>query len=70
MLRDATAILLLSLCQAIDLRGGPNDLGAGNKAIFAKVRSEVSFMDNDRPLDEDIAAVSQLIRNQIIPLPE
>src|SRR5713226_899686 len=41
MLRDATAILLLSLCQAIDLRGGPNDLGAGNKAIFAKGRSEV-----------------------------
>jgi phenylalanine ammonia-lyase len=69
MLRDATAILLLSLCQAIDLRGGPDDLGAGNKAVFAKVRSEVSFMDNDRPLDKDIAAVSQLIRSQVIPLP-
>ena len=70
MLRDATAILLISLCQAIDLRGGPSDLGAGNKAIFAKVRSEVSFLDNDRPLDVDIAAISQLIRDQEIPLPD
>jgi phenylalanine ammonia-lyase len=70
LLRDATAILLMSLCQAIDLRGGPQDLGAGNKAIFAKVRSEISFLDNDRPLDKDIAAVSTLIRNQSIPLPQ
>jgi phenylalanine ammonia-lyase len=70
MLRDATAILLITLCQAIDLRGGPKDLGAGTKAIFAKVRSEVSFMDNDRPLDQDIATVSDLIRDRLIPLPE
>ncbi len=40
------------------------------KAIFAKIRSEISFMDNDRPLDTDIAAVSELIRNQLIPLPD
>jgi len=69
ILRDATAILLIALCQAIDLRGGPEHLGIGNKAIFAKVRSEVAFMDNDRPLDQDIAAISQLIRSQVIPLP-
>jgi phenylalanine ammonia-lyase len=70
LLRDAMSIVLLSLCQAIDLRGGPQDLGAGNKSIFAKVRSEIPFLDNDRPLDKDIAAVSTLIRNQLIPLPE
>jgi phenylalanine ammonia-lyase len=69
MLRDATAILLISLCQAIDLRGGPEHLGVGNKAIFAKVRSEVPFMDNDRPLDEDITAISSLIWDHAIPLP-
>jgi phenylalanine ammonia-lyase len=69
MLRDAISILLISLCQAIDLRGGPEHLGVGNKAIFAKVRSEVPFMDNDRPLDEDITAISSLIWDHAIPLP-
>ena len=69
MLRDAISILLISLCQAIDLRGGPEHLGVGNKAIFAKVRSEVPFMDNDRPLDEDITAISSLIWDLAIPLP-
>ena len=68
ILRDATSILLIALCQAIDLRGGGKNLGIGNKAIFAKVRSEVSFLDKDRPLDQDIAGVSELIRNRLIPL--
>lgn len=68
MLTDATAILIIALCQAIDLRGGGENLGTGNKAIFAKVRSEVSFLDKDRPLDRDIARVSDLIRKRLIPL--
>ncbi|HEY7167841.1 MAG TPA: aromatic amino acid ammonia-lyase [Candidatus Binatia bacterium] len=70
LVRNATAILLIAACQAVDLRGGPKDLGAGDKAIFAKVRSEVSFLDNDRPLDQDIAIVSELIHDRLIPLPE
>ena len=70
ILRNATAILLIATCQAIDLRGGPSDLGAGDKAIFAKVRSEVPFLDNDRPLDQDIDTVSQLIHERLIPLPD
>ena len=69
MLRDALSILLISLCQAIDLRGGPEHLGVGNKALFAKVRSEVAFLDHDRPLDEDITAISSLIWEHAIPLP-
>jgi histidine ammonia-lyase len=50
----------MQIWPAIDLRGGGKNLGIGNKAIFAKVRSEVSFLDKDRPLDQDIAGVIEL----------
>jgi len=33
------------------------------------VRSEVAFLDHDRPLDEDITAISSLIWEHAIPLP-
>jgi phenylalanine ammonia-lyase len=68
--QDAAAISLLALCQAIDLRGGGNSLGAGNRAIFETVRKEVPTLDNDRSLDGDIARVSAMIRAKLIPIPE
>jgi phenylalanine ammonia-lyase len=70
MAQDAAAISLLALCQAIDLRGGPNNLGIGNRAIFETVRKDVAILENDRPLDGDIARVSELIRNRLIPTPK
>ena len=70
MAQEAAAIVLISLCQAIDLRGGSENLGTGNRAIFESVRKEVSFLENDRPLDSDIAQVSESIRKRLIPIPE
>jgi phenylalanine ammonia-lyase len=68
--QDAAAISLLALCQAIDLRGGGNNLGTGNQAIFETIRKDVPILENDRPLDRDIARISELIQTQRIPIPE
>jgi phenylalanine ammonia-lyase len=70
MAQDAAAISLLATCQAIDLRGGGNNLGIGNRAIFETVRKEVPILEKDRPLDVDIARISELIRTRLIPIPE
>lgn len=69
ILQDATAILLITLCQAIDLRGGSGSLGQGNRAIYERVRSEVAFVDQDRPLDSDIAKVTEMIKKRLVALP-
>jgi phenylalanine ammonia-lyase len=69
MAQDTAAIALLALCQAIDLRGGGDNLGSGNRAIFETIRKEVSILENDRPLDGDIARLSELIRMKLVPIP-
>jgi histidine ammonia-lyase len=51
IVHDAVAIALIALCQAIDLRGGSHGLGQGNRAVFERLRREVSFVEEDRPLD-------------------
>jgi phenylalanine ammonia-lyase len=68
--QEAAAITLMALCQAVDLRDGAANLGAGNQAVFEAVRKEVSVLENDRPLDCDIARVSRLIRTRQVPVPE
>ena len=70
LLRDCAAMLLIAVCQALDLRDASAHLGAGNRAVYQKLRSIVRFMDKDRPFDSDIAAVSELIRTRALPLPE
>jgi phenylalanine ammonia-lyase len=70
ILRDAVAIALLALCQAIDLRGGSRGLGKGSRAVYDAIRGDVPFLDEDRPLDADITKVAALIRERSIPLPE
>jgi phenylalanine ammonia-lyase len=70
LLRDAVAIALITLCQAIDLRGGSEALGQGCRAIYEQVRSQVPFLDEDRPLDRDITKVAELIMQRAISLPE
>jgi phenylalanine ammonia-lyase len=70
ILHDAIAIALIALCQAIDLRGGSHDLGQGNRAVFERVRREVPFVEEDRPLDGDIKKVAELIQQRAIRLPK
>lgn len=68
MLRDAAAIVLITLCQAVDLRGGGAGLGKGTRAVYEATRGAVPFLDEDRPMDEDIKKVSGLIQNRLISL--
>jgi phenylalanine ammonia-lyase len=68
MLRDAIAIVLITLCQAVDLRGGSAALGKGNRAVYEAVRGAAPFLDEDRPMDEDIKKVTGLIQNRLISL--
>lgn len=70
ILHDAVAIALIALCQAVDLRGGGAGLGRGNRAVFEVVRTTVPFVEEDRPLDEDISKIATLIRQRAIRLPE
>jgi phenylalanine ammonia-lyase len=70
LLRDAVAIALITLCQAVDLRGGSEALGQGCRAIYQRVRSQVPFLDEDRPLDRDITKVAELIMQRSFSLPE
>jgi phenylalanine ammonia-lyase len=68
LLRSAVAITLLSTTQAIDLRDGGERLGAGTRAMYGAIRSASAFVDADRALDQDIAAVSELIEQRAIPV--
>ena len=68
LLRSAVAITLLSTAQAIDLRQGAERLGAGTRPIYRKIRTASAFVDADRALDSDIAAVTGLIDRREIPV--
>jgi phenylalanine ammonia-lyase len=70
ILNDATAIALITLCQAIDLRGGSEKLGRGNQEVYEAVRSAVLFAEEDRPMDRDIQSIAELIKQRAIPLPQ
>ena len=63
-------MFLITLCQAIDLRGGCGPLGRGDKKIYETVRKQVAFMERDRPLENDIAKVKEMIKKQLIKIPE
>lgn len=68
--RNAVAILLLSACQAVDLRGAARHLGQGTRPVYTAVRVMSKFVKTDRALEGDVAAVSQSILAQKLPLPE
>jgi phenylalanine ammonia-lyase len=65
--RNATAILLIALCQCIDLRranSGDARMGTGTQRIYEKVRKQVEFLDSDRAMDRDIGRVSESIQQR------
>ena len=57
--RNETAMVLLAAAQAADLRGGSTRLGQGTRKIYDAVRKVVAFQDQDRPMEEEIAAVAR-----------
>lgn len=65
--RDATSILLIALCQCIDLRRAKSNglrMGKGTQRIYEKIRERVGFLDSDRPMDRDITHVSESINQR------
>jgi histidine ammonia-lyase/phenylalanine ammonia-lyase len=61
LVRDAAALHLAALCQAADLRGADR-LGAGSRAVYDLVRKYVGFVERDRRLDGELAALSEALR--------
>ena len=60
-LRNEIAMLLLASAQAVDLRGGPGQLGAGSRRIHEQVRQGAAFQDRDREMEMEIAMVAAKI---------
>jgi len=58
--RRVLAMEILCACQAIDLRGNKG-MGVGTQAAYTTVRAQVSKMDDDRPLYEDINTVERML---------
>jgi phenylalanine ammonia-lyase len=60
-LRNETSMVLLAATQAVDLRGGPDKLGGGSRRVYQVVRELAAFQDRDRPMEQEVAAVSAAI---------
>jgi len=52
---------LIAAAQAIDLRGCSERLGQGNRDSYEEIRRLSAFLDRDRPLELEIAAVARWI---------
>ena len=61
-LRNAVAMTLMAGAQAVDLRGGPAVCGKGTRELYGRIRQAARFLDADRPMEEEAAAVAALIR--------
>lgn len=57
-LRNEVAMVLIAACQAVDLRGGEARLGRGSRETYRRVRERVGFLDRDRPMESEIAALA------------
>jgi histidine ammonia-lyase len=64
LVRDALAILLLALCQSIDLRKKADpgaELGQVTRSINQTIRDQIDFLEVDRPMHGDIERINRLI---------
>jgi phenylalanine ammonia-lyase len=57
-LRNEVAMVLLAATQAVDLRGCVATLGEGNRETYEAVRQVTAFLDKDRALENDVAALA------------
>jgi histidine ammonia-lyase/phenylalanine ammonia-lyase len=60
--QEVAAIQLLAACQALDLRG-TELMSPRTRAVYSLIRERAPFVDEDRRMDGDIAAVKELIRS-------
>jgi histidine ammonia-lyase/phenylalanine ammonia-lyase len=60
-----TAIALLAVCQALDLRG-VRHASSGAQSVHALVRERVRTLDGDRRMQDDIAHAVDLVRSGIL----
>jgi len=56
--RNATAMLLLTTAQAVDLRGGAEKLGKGSRRVYDRVRQLASFQEKDQATEHEVAALA------------
>lgn len=75
LVANASAISLLVLSQALDLRiremasGSVRPrLGKMTAHLHGEIRNRVKFVERDRPLDDDIREVRQMLRDQSFPV--
>jgi len=61
-LRNAVSMVLLAAAQAVDLRGRPGRLGAGSRKVYDAVRRVAAFLEGDRPMENEIAALAAEIQ--------
>jgi phenylalanine ammonia-lyase len=67
LVRGATAITLLALCQCLDLRTARRPelrMGKITKCVYDSIRKEVSFLEADRAMDEDVNRVGSMIHER------
>jgi histidine ammonia-lyase len=64
--RTVIALELLAACQAIDLRGGADDLSPATAAAYRVLRSAVPMVDKDRVMQSDIHSAVALIADGAI----
>ena len=69
--RRLLAAVLLVLAQAVDRRvgkaeGAASALAPRTRELYEQVRSQVSFLDEDRPLRDDLEAIVEMIRTRRI----
>jgi histidine ammonia-lyase/phenylalanine ammonia-lyase len=62
LVEEVAAIHLIAACQALDLRG-VEEMSPRTRAVHALVRKVVPFLDRDRAMEDDIAAVLALLRS-------
>ena len=61
-LRNEVAMVLLASTQAVDLRGCTGTLGDGNRRTYEAIRGVSGFLDRDRALEFEVAAIGARIR--------
>jgi phenylalanine ammonia-lyase len=62
-LGNEVAMLMLASAQAVDLRGRAGQLGEGNAKTYQSIRELTRFLDRDRALEQDVAAIANRIRS-------